>query len=144
MAQSETKRTPLGIDAFWDKTTLDPPLRWEKWRVQYKLALLAKENIILDIYTTWTQTRNGGTSPQTNIRRNYSRSFCTVGERKERSQHATKDELAKQVPTTHRKWCNVWRQTVAIGGSQNRVFVVSKHLGRRTPYPQLQEPVYHH
>ena len=48
MAQPATKRTPLGIDTFWDKPTPDPPLRWEKWRVQYKLALLAKENIILD------------------------------------------------------------------------------------------------
>ena len=45
MAQSATKRTPLGIEPFWDKPTPDPPLRWEKWRVQYKLALLAKENI---------------------------------------------------------------------------------------------------
>ena len=48
MAQSATKRTPFGIDPFWDKPTPDPPLRWEKWRVQYKLAPLAKENIILD------------------------------------------------------------------------------------------------
>ena len=48
MAQSATKRTPLEIDPFWDKPTPDSPLRWEKWRVQYKLALLAKENIILD------------------------------------------------------------------------------------------------
>ena len=36
------------IDACWDKPTPDPPLRLEKWRVHYKLALLAKENIILD------------------------------------------------------------------------------------------------
>ena len=47
MAQSATKRKPLGIDPFWDKPTPDPPLRWKKRRVQYKLALLAKENIIL-------------------------------------------------------------------------------------------------
>ena len=47
MAQSANMRTPLGIDTFWDKTTPDPP-RWEKWRVQYKLTLLAKENTILD------------------------------------------------------------------------------------------------
>ena len=47
MAQSSAKCTPLGIDAFWDKPTPDPPLGWEKWRVQYKLALLAKQNIIL-------------------------------------------------------------------------------------------------
>ena len=42
------KRTPLGTDAFWDKPTPDPPLRWEKLRVQIKLALLAKEKITLD------------------------------------------------------------------------------------------------
>ena len=48
MAQSAIKRTPLGIDPFWDKPTPDPPLRWEKWRVEYKLALLAQENTILD------------------------------------------------------------------------------------------------
>ena len=48
MAQSATKRTPLRIDPFLDNSTPDPPLRWEKWRVQYKLALLAKENIILE------------------------------------------------------------------------------------------------
>ena len=48
MAQPANKRTPLGIDAFWDNPTPDPPLRWEKWRVQHKSALLAKENIILD------------------------------------------------------------------------------------------------
>ena len=48
MAQPATKCTPLGIDPFCDKPTPDPPLRWEKWIVQYKLALLAKENIILD------------------------------------------------------------------------------------------------
>ena len=48
MAQSSNKRTPLGIDAFWDKPTPYRLLRWEKWRVQYKLALLTKEKIILD------------------------------------------------------------------------------------------------
>ena len=45
MVQSAKKQTPLGIDAFWDKPT---PNSWGKRRVQYKLALLAKENIILD------------------------------------------------------------------------------------------------
>ena len=48
MVRSATNRTPLGTDLFRDKPTPDPPLRWEKWRVQYKLALLAKENVILD------------------------------------------------------------------------------------------------
>ena len=48
MAQPAKEGTLLGIDAFWDKMTSDPPLRWEKWRVQYKLALLAKENIFFN------------------------------------------------------------------------------------------------
>ena len=49
MAQSATqKRTPLGIEPFWEKPSADPPLKWEKWQMQAKLALLAKENIALD------------------------------------------------------------------------------------------------
>ena len=49
MAQSATqKRTPLGIEPFWDKPSADPPLKWEKWQMQAKLAFLAKENITLD------------------------------------------------------------------------------------------------
>ena len=50
MAQSATqKRTPLGIEPFWEKPSTDPPLKWEKWWMQAELALLAKENITLDI-----------------------------------------------------------------------------------------------
>ena len=57
MAQPANKRTPLGIDAFWDKLTPDPPHRLEKWRVQYKLAQLQRR--IYSRHTTWTQTRAG-------------------------------------------------------------------------------------
>ena len=32
---------------IWDKPTLDPPHRWLKWRLQYKLGLIAKEIIVL-------------------------------------------------------------------------------------------------
>ena len=49
MAQPATqKRTPLGIEPFWDNSSADPPLKREKWQRQAKLALLAKENITLD------------------------------------------------------------------------------------------------
>ena len=44
MAQSAMKdsgKSPLGIQPFWDKATLEPPLRWEYWRTQLKLANLA-------------------------------------------------------------------------------------------------------
>ena len=42
------KRTPLGIEPFWEKPSVDPPLKWEKWQMQAKLSLLAKEIINLD------------------------------------------------------------------------------------------------
>ena len=50
MAQSaaESKKTPLHVDAFWEKPTATPSLTWDKWTQQWKLALLAKEGIQLD------------------------------------------------------------------------------------------------
>ena len=48
MSQPANKRTPLGIDAFSYKPTPDPSLIWEKWRFQYELSVLSKENIIFD------------------------------------------------------------------------------------------------
>ena len=52
MAQSalnDSGKSPLGIQPFWEKATLEPPLRWEYWRTQLKLAILAREGIIVDI-----------------------------------------------------------------------------------------------
>ena len=51
MAQSATdsKSTPLHIEAFWEKlTATPPPPTWDKWTQQWKLALLPKEGIQLD------------------------------------------------------------------------------------------------
>ena len=52
MAQSAIKdsgKSPLGIQPFWEKATLEPPLRWEYWRTQLKLAILAQEGIEVDL-----------------------------------------------------------------------------------------------
>ena len=52
MAQSALKdsgKSPLGIQPFWEKATLEPPLRWEYCRTQLKLAILAREGIVVDI-----------------------------------------------------------------------------------------------
>ena len=63
MLQSANKQTPLGIFAFWDKPIPYPPVRWEKWGVQFKLALIAKKE-----YHSWyfsrTETSDGGSSFQ--------------------------------------------------------------------------------
>ena len=50
MAQSarESRKIALSIEPFWERPTSDPPIRWEKWRFQVKLAILARENITLD------------------------------------------------------------------------------------------------
>ena len=50
MAQSaaESKKTPLHVDAFWEKPTATPLLTWDKWTQQWKLALLTKEGIQLE------------------------------------------------------------------------------------------------
>ena len=50
MAQSasESRKTPLSIEPFRERPTSDPPIRWGKWRIQVKLAILARENIMLD------------------------------------------------------------------------------------------------
>ena len=53
MTQSagELRKTPLSIELFWERATSDPPIRWKKWRIQVKLAILAilaRENITLD------------------------------------------------------------------------------------------------
>ena len=52
MAQSAIKdsgKSPLGIQPFWEKATLESPLRWDYWRTQLKLAILAREGIEVDL-----------------------------------------------------------------------------------------------
>ena len=52
MAQSALKdrgKSPLGIKPFSGKATLEPPLRWENRRTQIKLAIRARERILVDL-----------------------------------------------------------------------------------------------
>ena len=50
MAQSATKERALpGIEPFLEKPTLEPPLRWDRWHIMLKLAIMAKEGISIDI-----------------------------------------------------------------------------------------------
>ena len=49
MAQSAVKeRALLGLEPFWERPTLEPPLRWERWQIMLKLVILAKEGISID------------------------------------------------------------------------------------------------
>ena len=54
MAQSAIKdsgKSPLGMQPFWEKVTLETPLRWEYWRTQLKLedAILDRVGIEVDL-----------------------------------------------------------------------------------------------
>ena len=50
MAQSATnERALLGIEPFWEKPTLEPPLRRDRWQIMLKFAIMAKEGISIDI-----------------------------------------------------------------------------------------------
>ena len=50
MAQSQkgSRKIILHIDVFWEKSTVTPPLLWEKWTTQWNPALLAKEGLHLE------------------------------------------------------------------------------------------------
>ena len=99
MAQSAAKRTLLGIDASWDKPTPVPPLCCEKWSVQYKLALSARENIILDTLL--------GPKPQMVdlVYKVYKETIVGSSAQSERERGMlamrNKNELAKQMPMSN-------------------------------------------
>ena len=62
MAQSADKeRALLGIEPFWEKPTLEPPLRWDRWQIMSNLAILAKEGVSID--TVREDTPNKVTFP---------------------------------------------------------------------------------
>ena len=48
LSARKLRKAPLSIEMFWERATSDPPIRWEKWRIQVKLAILARQNIPLD------------------------------------------------------------------------------------------------
>ena len=65
MAQSATKeRALLGSEPFWDKQTLEPPLRWDRWQIMLKLAIMAKEGISIDLTLSLTTLRTKSLYPQ--------------------------------------------------------------------------------
>ena len=49
-ALKDSSKSPLGIQPSWEKATLEPPLRWENWRTKLRLAILAREGIVVDLF----------------------------------------------------------------------------------------------
>ena len=49
LAQPVVKERALfGIEPVWEKPTLEPPLRWDRWQIMLKLAIVPKEGISID------------------------------------------------------------------------------------------------
>ena len=96
MAQSaaESRKTPLHIDPFWEKPTVTPPLSWDKWTQQWKLALLAKKGIQLELLMNglpFTATA------QYNIRGACRKPYTSNRKGSESSQSSIKGKLAKSM-----------------------------------------------
>ena len=107
MVLPANKTAPLEIDDFRDKTTSDPNLRWEKWRVQYKLPMLAKENIILD--TLLGPKLEMVELSLESIYKEMIIGSSAQSERERKPETRNKDELAKQLRKTHRSRKIVFR-----------------------------------
>ena len=59
MAQTAVKeRALLGIEPFREKSTLEPPLRWDRWQIMLKLSIIEKESISIEILLEDPRTRS--------------------------------------------------------------------------------------
>ena len=47
MAQSATPKTPLGIPVFWESGA-NPPSEWSTWFGTLKMAIMARDNLVVD------------------------------------------------------------------------------------------------
>ena len=67
MAQSAAKECALlGIEPFWEKPTLEPPLPLNRWQIMLKLAIMAKE--VISINTLLEDPRQGHPTSSTYMR----------------------------------------------------------------------------
>ena len=98
MAQpaAESKKPPLQNDAFWEKRTATPPLTWDKWTQQWKLALLAKEGIQLELLLKGPPA-NCHISTRTDTRGTSGEPYTSNGKGQQSSQSATQGKLAKSM-----------------------------------------------
>ena len=96
MAQSARKscKTPFSIEPFWERATSDPPLRWEKWRIQVKLSIPARENITLD-----TLLQPKPTHERLPVEPKYEMAIEDATEETERDRQIRKNQLKKKGET---------------------------------------------
>ena len=99
--------------------------------MQYKLVLLAKENIILDTLL--------GLKPKMmdiQLKPIYEETIIGSSAQSERERNARNAQQTmiwqKQVSTSDRHWYNVWRQAMVTCGSQNSVSFLFEYRSGRT------------
>ena len=131
MALSATqKRNPLGIEPFWEKPSADPPLKWEKWQMQAKLALHRKENIALDIFLEPKPE-----SVQLPLEPIYENTITGSSAQLERERQARNAQLKMNWENRCQKqdggWDQVWRQAMDTGRQQDSINAISQVGHRR-------------
>ena len=47
MVQPAVTQNQLGITTFWQKTSAEPPVEWDKWNQQLFLGIIAKDSVNL-------------------------------------------------------------------------------------------------
>ena len=88
MAQSAGKeRAVLGIEPFWQKPKLEPPLRWDRWQIMLKLSIMAKDGISID--TLREDPPNKVTRPPEPIYEDNNENSTSQSERAENPKRAT-------------------------------------------------------
>ena len=96
MAATESRKTPLHINAFWENKTIMRPLLWEKWAQRWNLALLAQEWIQLEFFLNGPPT--GATYPHDRVYVEPVENHTKATKRdKKHLQSATKCDVAKQM-----------------------------------------------
>ena len=48
-SKQDKERALLGIEPFWEKPTIEPPLSWDRRQIMLKLTIIAKEGISINI-----------------------------------------------------------------------------------------------
>ena len=135
MAQSaaDSRKSPLQIDAFWEKPTITPPLSWDKWTQQWKLALLVKEGIQLETLINGPPSAIPYPTEPTYEEPEENHTQAT-----ERHQEVRNQPLKVNWQNRRKKF--LWGQTLGTLRTESRVTTLPLHRNRRPSHFKEQTP----
>ena len=101
-ATSLSYKDSFGHRNFLGKPSSDPPLKWEKWRAQLRVALLAKKNVTLEALLGLKLKQVP--PPRELINKNFIAGASAQSERETALDCSTQIELGKPLPKTCENW----------------------------------------